>query len=344
MGSAANRAVVHIAQTRFFEQVVRDGKTFEELKVISTAKQWRAFERMLGECLTELGYEVVEKDPVKDRGKTVDGRYDIYSHRCRREVDGDLFYKQMHLKELFTLDPQGWGADHSRLQAPPELDGVDPRAAAAFCRRLARYFLETGSSKHPQSARLSPSALPEDYVFVPIQTAADYVIVHHSPISVKDFVALLAQWASRRGQDVVFKLHPGQRDAGVMAVARDRAARLDRVHLIDGNVHDLVRGSKGVFVINSGVGFESLIHGKPVVTFGNCDYRWLTFQGSPETLDDALRYADGYTEAQLEAGWRFVYSYCFEHGYLVSEANTEGSRQRLLRYLDEALAAGGGPR
>jgi len=37
-----------------------------------------------------------------------------------------------------------------------------------------------------------------------------------------------------------------------------------------------IQGALGVFVINSGVGFEALLHKKRVFTAGECDYKYIT--------------------------------------------------------------------
>lgn len=44
----------------------------------------------------------------------------------------------------------------------------------------------------------------------------------------------------------------------------------------DGSVHDAISQATTVYTINSGVGFESLLHLKPVITFGKSDYMCVT--------------------------------------------------------------------
>ncbi len=334
-----SRVRIHVNNSTFLDSVVRDGRKIDVRRPISSAREWQTFERLLTECLEDLGYEVLQIDPSQGQEPDAEARYDIFAHKGRRDAEGDLFYKQMHLKDLFTIDRSGWGVDHSGMQESPAYQRVDPERAAAFCGGLTKFFLETGNSKHPQPERLRRTSLPDDYVFVPLQKPKDYVLVHHSPIAVNDFVRLMASWASLRRQDVVFKLHPDRKSPDTVELTRSCAERFSHVHLVMGNVHDLVRWSKGVFAINSGVGFESLIHGKPVVNLGDCDYKWATFRACSETLDDALRYVSGYGEDQRRAAWQFVYYYCLEHGYLIDEARLETSRRRLAGYLEETLGA-----
>jgi hypothetical protein len=106
------------------------------------------------------------------------------------------------------------------------------------------------------------------------------------------------------------------------------------VHGVDGNIHDLVSRSSAVFTINSGVGFESLFHDKPVITFGDSDYARVTYRATAERLDDARRYAIEYTDAQRDRARQFLYHYCFEHGYYLGGFRRAECRQRLLAYLE----------
>src|SRR4051812_37828226 len=128
---------------------------------ISCGAQWRMFENLLREIIPALGHQLVEwngtgAEPVTDRR--------IYFHRCKRDGPGDLFYKQMHLCEAFTLDSAGWGADHSRSQSQPDLTGVDVQQSVRFCSEWAARALATGVSKHSQPACGGALELPEDFV------------------------------------------------------------------------------------------------------------------------------------------------------------------------------------
>jgi hypothetical protein len=309
---------------------------------ISCAREWVEFEGLVKDCLLELGHMVVEQpsDPrVPDADEGADFR--IYAHLTRRDVAGDLYYKQMHLRDLFTLDSEGWGSDHSATRQPDAFDHVDSQTAGRFCTAMRRRFLTTGLSKHPQPPRVPAWDLPAGYIFVPLQRPQDYVQVHHSPITVVDFLTAIADWAESGSHLVTIKPHPGNGyDPEVMQeLARCcRGARF--VRQVDGNVHDLVSRCSAVFTINSGVGFESLFHGKPVVTFGDSDYARVTYRATSDQFDDALEYATLYTEAQRERAWRFLYHYCFEHGYYLGASSRVECRRRLLAYLESRLSLG----
>jgi hypothetical protein len=304
--------------------------------------RWRRFESILKACLAQLGHQVSELEfqPTLPPGPAgFDFR--IYPHKSRHEVpEGDLFYKEMHLQNLFTIDHLGWGPDHSGMQAPPDLKEIDPADARHFCAQLRHEFLATGNSKHRQPPLHAVDSALSPYLLAPLQLPTDDAVTIHSPLSVADYVNLLSDWADRARVRVLFKLHPGIETPEIAEMVRRRTAAGRYVSMVNENIHSLITGAAGVVVLTSGVGFESLIHGKPVVTLGRCDYRWATFRGTPDCLDGAYAYVREYSSAQRQAADNFVYYYCHHHAYLTTEAASRGSAARLLKYLDTALGPG----
>ncbi|MDT7688865.1 MAG: hypothetical protein QOE46_1624 [Acidobacteriota bacterium] len=314
----------------------------QKKQTVSCAEEWRKFEELLKACLGELGHEVIEQQAHPETPDRLhDARFKIYAHKTRRDAQGDLFYKQMHLPELLTIDRHGWGAEHSGMQTPPDLSGISCARAADFVASLRANYLEAGISKHPQPARGLARALPDDYIFIPTQTPRDYVQLHHAPITVLNFIRLLARWAGERKQHVVFKLHPGLRpssDDEIIRAVHECVGPGGYVHCVEANIHDLIAGARGVFTINSGVGFESLIHGKPVATFGNCDYKWVTFHAHAGNLDEARAFVRDYSDEQKCRAEAFLFHYFFQHAYSVAGEHVASSRQRLRDYLARELA------
>ena len=299
--------------------------------------RWRGFEAIMKECLRELGHQIIELDldPSLPPDPEEAG-FRIYAHKTRRAVPhGNLFYKEMHARGLFTLDGEGWGADHSRLRTPPDLSAVSTAEAETFCCTMRAEFLASGRSKFDQPAinAISPNLKP--YLFAPLQMPEDDVILHQSPITVTEYVAELSRWADQCGRNVVFKLHPGQMPSEVVEEVRKNVAACSHVFLLNENVHSLISASHGVIVINSGVGFESLIHGKPVITLGNCDYQWVTFRATVSDLDAAWDFASSFSKQQCLQGFRFIHYYYHDHAYPTSEERTVRVKTRLMEYLQE---------
>lgn len=299
--------------------------------------RWRLFEGVMKECLGELGHQILEMDlDPSFPPDPAEADFCIYAHKTRREVPhANLFYKEMHMRGLFTVDDQGWGADHSRLLTPPDLSAVSTSDAERFCRSMRAEFLTNGRSKFDQPAMNDIPPQVKPYFFAPLQMPGDDVIMYHSPITVPQYVALLSQWAEQRGRHVVFKLHPGQMPAEVVEEIKKWTASSSNVFLMNENVHSLISGAHAVLVINSGVGFESLIHGKPVVTLGACDYQWVTFRGTVSDLDAAWEWGNAFSDHDRLQGFRFIHYYYHHHAYLTSEATRVRVKPRVMEYLEE---------
>jgi len=169
------------------------------------AARWRKFEAMLKDCLIRLGHEIseLEFDP-KLPADPLGLDFRIYRHKSRREAPyADLFYKEMHMQGLFTIDHNGWGPDHSKLQSPPDLSYIDPGRAENFCHRLRQEFLSSGHSKHrqPPLREIDFGLLP--YLLAQLQSPADDAVVLHSPAlqASGDVPELLTNGRDRSSQD-----------------------------------------------------------------------------------------------------------------------------------------------
>ena len=257
----------------------------------------------------------------------------ITAHTNRRSAPASaLHVMQMHLAGLYSVDPLGWGVEHSAYSSREwEAEPLTP--ASEFCAHLAHGYMTSGGSKIAQPPLAAPSE--SGYVLVPLQLADDCVITQHSPVSVRDFVQRVAEWSRDTGTRVLMKLHPGtkSRCPEVADYAVEAAALSPNLHLTAGNIHSLIHAAKAVLVLNSGVGFEALIHGKPVITLGRCDYSQVTVAGNLSTLSENLEQA---MEKASDDGYRFVRHYLLSRCYwLVSDPHAEN---RLKAYLADRLA------
>ena len=56
----------------------------------------------------------------------------------------------------------------------------------------------------------------------------------------------------------------------------------------------LIKNSKGIITINSAVGFEGILHKKPVVTFGKSLYDCVSFRGNINKLNSSIHYINNF--------------------------------------------------
>ncbi|MEA2326360.1 MAG: hypothetical protein QOE68_1319 [Thermoanaerobaculia bacterium] len=304
---------------------------------VVAAPRWRRMETLLRDSLIELGHEVVEREWDANGDRRGDSGFTILPHSSRRvRPDAHLFFKEMHLPGLFTVDVDGWGVEHSALQRDIDFEGVDADSAVPRLAALRERMVIGNLSRQPQPAA---GDVPDSgYILLALQMPADSVVVDHSPISMMALLDAVTGWAEARRQRVAVKLHPCSLNIADLVEAVTRLTRGSRyVVEVRGNIHSLIAAARGVFVINSSTGFEALLHGKPVATFGDCDYKRVTFAATAATIDDAADWCDVYGAAEQLRAAQFVDWYCSRHGYPVLDDDISATQQRLRGYLSEVV-------
>lgn len=295
---------------------------------------WAKFESIMISCLEDLGHDV---DVVKENPRLPvvdDGRFTIAVHRTKRELPfAKLFYMQMHLSNMFTLDPNGWGADASQKPSKEDIELV-PDENVDEIKELSDRLHHSGLSKCHQPSNKTliwdKGVGPVEFILVPIQTPRDYVLKHHSPITMRYFLDCMESFANQSGTHIAFKLHPFNQSDHDLHAFVSSAVSSRYCHSVQGNIHEVIKRATGVFTINSGVGFEALIHGKPVATFGDCDYRYATYNADVRSTELARNHVYDYTAANCSMAYKFIWWYLNKYAYDVNDININ---DRLKVYL-----------
>jgi len=165
----------------------------------------------------------------------------------------------------------GWAdlARHPEAHAEA-LAAMDLAEAQALVGSLREDFEQRNISKYAQSDEAFQFDAP--YVFYATQLRHDKVAKLYR-LEALDVVTRLAEIAERRREHLIIKRHPlCQDDEMAQAIARVCAAS-HYVRQSQASVHRLIAGARSVVVANSGVGFEALIHGRPVYAFGGSEYQ-----------------------------------------------------------------------
>ncbi|KQR77642.1 capsular polysaccharide export protein, LipB/KpsS family [Rhizobium sp. Leaf341] len=196
--------------------------------------------------------------------------YDLvfFPHKLARQFpigQNALFYKTTAIPEFLTVDPQGWGASLSFLPVKP----APATGALAFYQRLQERIREN-SSVFQQPVQV-PVPCDDGYLLFICQLPHDETIQFHSTVTVEQALAVVVAYAEKKQQRLLVKGHPANRKAMVrfreMAEASDTAQWIE-----DASIHTCLAGASRVFMVNSGVGFEAMLHGKTVVHFGDAEY------------------------------------------------------------------------
>lgn len=153
---------------------------------------------------------------------------------------------------------------------------VDPNVDSRIRSALAR-ISTLRLSKYNHAPMRSPKSLglrvAEKFVFVIDQTAGDASVAGAGANEKTFLVMLEAAIADNPGRHVVVKLHPetinGRKPGHLVHAARDR-----RVSVIseDVNPWSVIENAECLYVVSSQLGFEAMLAGVRVVTFGQGFY------------------------------------------------------------------------
>jgi hypothetical protein len=208
--------------------------------------------------------------------RVVDPDAFLFSHHSIGEGGRICRFKHSYRRGYFSLDPLGYGG-FSRLARDPEALqaawSIPAPEALAYAAALRAHATATNESKFAQPPRTISPPRP-GYVLLALQVPGDTVLQlsRGEPLT---FYRRVITEAGRLGFRCVVKRHPKCTTPAVTDLLSE-VANQPHVEIRTDSIHDLLPGADRVVVINSGVGLESLVHGRPTLTFGGCDYAPLT--------------------------------------------------------------------
>ena len=221
-----------------------------------------------------------------------------------------MYYMQSVFPGLFTIDSKGWGggATFADIKHDTGLDGKDVSISDRLLNEAYDEYkkrIENGQTKFAQPDKGKDFVLDQEFIFVPLQLPHDETIKYHSDVDVPNLVASLCHWSARTQVPVVFKGHPINRGSmePLKKIIEQYVIDSPIAYVDDIDIHKMLRASSAVYVINSGVGMEAMLHNKPVVSFGRSEYQEFVIQGDICDLDAA------WEEAQQSISYIREYDY-----------------------------------
>ncbi|MGD9709991.1 MAG: hypothetical protein AB7U65_09255 [Halothiobacillaceae bacterium] len=240
-----------------------------------------------------------------------------------------LYFENGVLPNTTTVDPKGVNVANSVPRSPSFYRNYPliEKKLAASPSLVAR--------KPRAGKRLSSTttALPAKYLLVPFQVDTDTQVVIHSPWirDMRQFFQEMIQ-ASRLWHDrelhIVFREHPSSSHG--YADLHKTAQAMPRIHFInDRPLQEMIEHATAVVTINSTVGIEGLMLGRPVITLGeafyNIDDLVLHASSSAELVAAVNQLADFKIDEQLRQGF-LAY---LRNDYAVSGSWKEASPEHL---------------
>ena len=283
-------------------------------------------------CLERPGAEI-----TAELADEADADVVILPHRQRFQCDVTtpaLYLMQIAHRWLFTLDEEGWGAGaraypYTGFEDSPPDSGVYERYRALLTKANDSKFGQP--HRRPRAHLISDGTLPDaPYLFFPCQIPDDEVVRFFCDVSEHDAISALTQWAMERGIHIVFKAHPAAPDTAKEFRA---IANTPFTHWAEASIHDLIENCQAVVTLNSGVGHEAILHGKPIIMFGRSEYDALAVRAAPDTLDAAFAATQDWDSASQLKKYRQFYHW-FTRDMALDLSDQTAQADALTRVID----------
>ena len=256
--------------------------------------------------------------------------YDLFiAHHPTSNGPKTIDYKQAYYSNLFYFDNNGYSG-YSDLADTDFIDTkVSAKKVAKFCSDYV-YPLCTETKYGYKNTHPLEAKVPDKFILVALQVEGDTVmkLKHRSS---KYMIEAAVQTGRFMNLPVVVKFHPMARNNKELhaLIQRTKSGGFP-IYESQGDIRQLIVRAEAVFVINSGVGFEALLHHKPVFTFGACDYNYIAHAvpGTPREVASIIQ--DGPDVAQYE---RFFYSWWQQ----IVDVNQPGFKDKIQSRIDAKL-------
>lgn len=191
----------------------------------------------------------------------------LVPHRSTRNFNPQtptVFYMQMALPQVFSVDHNGWCVDASYYPLHTPKDYQPSRASLM----ILNDYVKNGQGKFTQPPRENLSSQQwGQYALFACQLPHD-TSIEQGEISVYD---ALEQFLEQCDVTPVVKGHPANPNS--MKDLKQLTKFHGAVWVDDKNIVDLILGSRYVSAVNSGTGIEAAILGKCVKPLGKCEYQ-----------------------------------------------------------------------
>lgn len=239
--------------------------------------------------LNKIGIPVITKNQYYGNISIADPSTPSLSWHTLGKSKNLRHLKEAYLPGYFYFDRcgySGWAeiTDWTDSIIEKKLERIELNSALDHRNLLYETFFTSRKSKYAQTSE--KFTLEQPYLFVALQVSDDYVsnLTDWNGIRLVKWLIHSLKHSKYR---IVIKRHPKCR-SHLIDNFLDEVAGNDLTHITEASIHDLIVGAEAVFTINSGVGFESLIAGKPVFVASQVDYHYLTFDVRTISNEDEL--------------------------------------------------------
>ena len=217
------------------------------------------------------------------------------------------YYMQSVFPFQFYIDSKGFAGGASRYPFDFDADREIPHGSF-YAQMQARAL--TGESKFEQPPIRASVESNGPYVLFLCQIPHDETIKYHSNVNVWDALKYTLEATKELNMPLVVKGHPV--NPGSMYPLQTLCKLYKHVHWVDNvSIHDLIPKAHAVVVVNSGTGMEAMLHKRPVVTFGRCEYDCVSNKATADNIVDILR-SPVFNEKEVRAFFESWYEWTYD--------------------------------
>ena len=249
-----------------------------------------------------------------------------------------LFFENGPLPNSTMLDPEGINFKNSFPRDPDFFN--DLHVDEDKLRKLLETPLVARAPRKNKTEEKTPTVLPDNYLFLPFQTYNDTQVLLFSPWigGMRELlreVRLALDTLPHPRPVLVVKEHPSCR-MEYSDLYKEMAAK-EVVFASDISTMELIQRSQGVITINSSVGVESILLGKPVLTLGQAFYNIPGLVLHAENTQELVEAIQMLTKYQPLTKLRDGFLYYLKYHYLLEGTHRSPSPIH-LRAVSERIS------
>ncbi len=236
----------------------------------------RLFEKKLSKSYLEwikkkINFKYLKKSNLPFISKKLTSSdYEFFEHTISKNINQNIInIKPFYLPDYYYFDKMGFSAWSEIVSLKSSFLFKNNNNVNLFFKKHYDNIVLKNLSKYNQPEK-KQLELPNKYFFLPLQLVDDTVnkLCEHST---ENFLKKFINIFSKSHENLIIKRHPKCKSQIITSILNNIDVK--NIMILDASIHDLISGCSAVLVNNSGVGFESLFHLKPVYTFGRSDYQ-----------------------------------------------------------------------
>ncbi len=202
--------------------------------------------------------------------KLTNSDFEFFEHTITKNENQNIInIKPFYLTNHYYFDKMGFSAWSEIVSLKHSFLFKNNNNTNLFFKKYYDNIVLNNLSKYNQPQK-NLLELPNKYFFLPLQLVDDTVnkLCEHST---ENLLKRFLNFFSKSHENLIIKRHPKCKSQIITNILNNIDEK--NILVLDGSIHDLISKCSAVLVNNSGVGFESLFHLKPVYTFGRSDYQ-----------------------------------------------------------------------